>query len=1011
MRFWALMRNWFTPLVPALFCELLTFANLNVSLMAQTAATFGEIISLGGTPSDVVPDESRQRLYLVNQSANRIDIFSTTTNSVIGNISVGQGPLAAAISMDSAYLYVTNAGNSTVSVIDLKGSFVAQTVSVPTAPQGVEVGADGRALISALGTASGATTVNTLYIFDRTQLPANQLVVVPTPAAPSMPAPLPSPTLQKPNTAFPGKLMRTPNGQYIVGLINPSASQTYLFVYEVSSGSILQSRTVTGQSTVLAMSPDGSRFMAGYTLYDVATLSILAQMNNANAPFSFSTTFSTAQNVGGSVFSPDGTTIYGAFNEAVSTTPLPAPNSSTLLIADPANLAIKLGIRLPENLAGRMIISPDGANAWSLSQSGLIYLPLSTLYQYPILAVDTTQVFLTKNPCVPGLAQATVNVSNIGGGKLTYAVATINAALSTQVSTGVAPSAITFTMEPRSVTRQAGTNLVTSGSTTILAGQSLDVSLTSPNAINIPPILRVYMNYRNPDQRGVIFPLPTTPNNSPNATTITTTANTVTSGNEAVDGDQGLEDIVLDQARNLVYITNAGYNRVEVFDTVNQRFLSPIPVNQMPHQMAVSGDGNTLYVAGTGGELIDIVDLNLRQDVGHINFPPIPRQAGGTTAALYYPSAMAMGFTGLQFVLSNGTQWDVALDCSSASACANGGVTAAPRAADTLTLQTNGTNTFSTPVSMLGSPDNQNIVTLAGNGYAYVYNSATDAYGSSGFLFGAPIEGFYGPLGAGAAQAYLTLGGLYTNGSLTVLGGAANPGTSTTGALRNVVATAPLGSGSFVRLSTPYRTTITATATSDARPILELVDIANNSLTELAVAPENPRFTIFGPTARFNIPPRSMVIDANNVAYIITVSGLSVVPLTPGGTQAPQIAATKGVVNSGDGSTTLRVGGFVTVNGSNLATAATASTLPAPTVLGGSCVTFNDVVLPLLQTSSGRISAQIAATVNSGTNVVQVISLATGQQSAATTVTVLPPASTSGGLGGDLPAPSGGLGR
>jgi hypothetical protein len=255
------------------------------------------------------------------------------------------------------------------------------------------------------------------------------------------------------------------------------------------------------------------------------------------------------------------------------------------------------------------------------------------------------------------------------------------------------------------------------------------------------------------------------------------------------------------------------------------------------------------------------------------------------------------------------------------------------------------------------------------------------------------------------------LGGLYTNGSLTVLGGAANPGTSTTGALRNVVATAPLGSGSFVRLSTPYRTTITATATSDARPILELVDIANNSLTELAVAPENPRFTIFGPTARFNIPPRSMVIDANNVAYIITVSGLSVVPLTPGGTQAPQIAATKGVVNSGDGSTTLRVGGFVTVNGSNLATAATASTLPAPTVLGGSCVTFNDVVLPLLQTSSGRISAQIAATVNSGTNVVQVISLATGQQSAATTVTVLPPASTSGGLGGDLPAPSGGLGR
>ena len=1003
MRFGALMRNRSTPLVRALSCVLLAPALPDVSLMAQTAATFGQIISLGATPADVVPDESRQRMYLVNQSANRIDIFSTTTNSVIGNIPVGPGPLAAAMSMDAAYLYVTNATNSTVSVIDLKAGFVAQTAALPAVPQGVAVGADGRALISTLGTISGTTSINTLYIFDRTQFGANQLTVVPTPTAPSMPAPLPAITLQKPTVTFPSRLIATPNGQYIVGLINPSASQTYLFVYEVSAGSILESRTVTGQSTVLAMSPDGSRFMAGYTLYDVATLSILAQMNNANAPFAFNTAFSTAQNSGGSVFSPDGTTIYGAFNTAASTTLLPAPNSSTLLIANPSNLAIQLGIRLPENIVAKMVMSSDGTNAWALSQSGMIYLPLSTLYTYPILAVDSTQVFLTKNPCTPGLAQATVNVSNIGGGKLTYAVATINAALSAQVSTGVAPSAITFTMEERSVTRQAGTNLVLSGNTTVLSGQSLDVSLTSPNAINIPPILRVYMNYRNADQRGVIFPLPTTPNDSPNTSSITTTTT-------LVDGDQGLEDILLDQARNLVYITNAGYNRIEVFNTVNQQFLSPIPVNQMPHQMAISGDGNTLYVAGAGGELIDIVDLNLKQDVGHVSFPPTPRQAGGTTAALYYPSAMAMGFTGLQFVMSNGTQWAAPINCPSASQCANGGTIAAPRTADTLTLQTNGTNMFSTPVNMLGSADNQNIVTLAGNGNGYVYNSATDAYVADGLLFATPIQGFYGPLGAGSAQAYLTLGGLYTNGSLTVLGGSANASTGTTGALRNVVATAPLGSGSFVRLSTPYKTTITATASSDARPILELVDIANNSLTELAVAPENPRFTIFG-TTRFNVPPRSMVVDANNVAYIITLSGLSVVPLTPGGSAAPQIAATNGVMNSSDGSTTLRVGGFVTVNGSNLASAATASTLPPPTVLGGSCVIFNDVVVPLLQTSSGQISAQIAANVATGANVVQVISLATGQQSATTTVTVLPPASTSGGPSGDLPTPSGGLER
>jgi hypothetical protein len=317
------------------------------------------------------------------------------------------------------------------------------------------------------------------------------------------------------------------------------------------------------------------------------------------------------------------------------------------------------------------------------------------------------------------------------------------------------------------------------------------------------------------------------------------------------------------------------------------------------------------------------------------------------------------------------------------------GGNAVPRPADTVTLQTNSTNTLTTPASMMASPDNQNIVTLGGGGTAYVYNAASDAYVSAAVLFPAPIQGFFGPLAAGSAQSYLALGGLYTNESLTVLGGSANASTATTGSLRNVVATAPLDSGDFVRLSTPYRAAITTTATSDARPILEKVNIANGSPSLLAVAPENPRFTALS-TTRWNIPPRSMVIDSNNVAYIITVSGLSVVPLTPNGSTAPLVAAKSGVVNASDGSANLRVGGFITINGTNLAKAATASSLPTPTVLGGSCVLFNEVAVPLLQTTSGQITAQIPTTVTTGSNVVQVISLATAQSSTPTVVTVLP---------------------
>ena len=157
---------------------------ITCELRAQTAATFGQVIKLGATPSDVVLDESRHQLYLVNTAANRVDIFSTTTNAVTGSISVGQGPLAAAMSRDNRYLYVTNAAAGTanaMTVIDLTVGGVSQTVPMPATPQGVAVGGDGTALISTLD----STGVYTLVRFDGTQTSANQLTPVPTAATAS----------------------------------------------------------------------------------------------------------------------------------------------------------------------------------------------------------------------------------------------------------------------------------------------------------------------------------------------------------------------------------------------------------------------------------------------------------------------------------------------------------------------------------------------------------------------------------------------------------------------------------------------------------------------------------------------------------------------------------------------------------------------------------------------------------------------------------------------------------
>ena len=950
---------------------------------AQTAigATFGDVLTLpGGTPSDIVLDELRHVLYLVQNKTNQVLIFDYTSNQIVGSIATGRTPLAGAISMDGSWLYVTSSGSSSLNVIDLSVNRVVQTVQLPSAPQGVEVGADGRALVSMVG--SGVVNgipQGTLSVFDRSQVSGQQLIPVTVPALTTTLTPAPAQGLTRPTTTFTGKLMRTPDGSFIVGVITPTNANTYIFVYEVASGVILRNRTTSGQSSVISMAPDGSRFMAGFTMYDTASLSVIGQQNNANAPFTTTAAVNTLANIGGSIFTPDGTTLYSAFNTAANTNPPSPANSSTLLVNDPTNLGIRLGIRLPESIVAKIVMTSDGSEAWGLSDSGLLHLPIGHLYDYPIIMPETTQVFLSMDDCNRGVATGRLKVNNLGKGKLTYTVSTNpGAALVYQQSSGLAPSAITFTMEPgrSGVVRQPGTNIWTGAGTS--SGTPMNITLSSPEAINIPNTIRVYMNYRQSDQRGVIYPVPTTLNNNPGGT----------GGNTA--GNEGLQDILLDEARGRVYITNSGYNRIEVFDIQKQHFIAPIPVGQMPHQMAMGTDGKTLYVGNTGGESISIVDLDLGKVVDGVIFPPVQRNG---TANPIVPRSLAMGNFGLQFMMSNGSLWKVV------------GNQALPRPFDSVyTAALAGCPNC----GMMATPDNNFIITLNGTGTAYVYDATADTYVTSRLLIPAPIQGYYGVLGAGPSGSYFLVDGLIVNPSLTTLGGSASPGaTGITGGgpgvgpptitvintgNRNIAIAAPLDATRFLWLTTPVRQNITTVTRDDSRTTLEVVNIKTGEVQLAGVVPENPVVNVFG-TTRFNTLPHQMIVDsAGTTAYMITLSGLSVVSLAPiGGDTRPAIAAgARGIVNSSDGTPNIRPGSFITISGTNLAGAAAADTIPAPTVLGGSCVTFGDIAVPLLVTSKGQIQAQVPDNLPAGTHVVEVRSLATAQASDPITVTVRP---------------------
>jgi YVTN family beta-propeller protein len=924
----------------------------------STGATFGDVIRLGGTPSDIVLDESRGRLYLINSNTNQVSVYDYVNNGLLSSLYVGTTPVAAAMSMDFRYLYVSNNASASLSVIDLTSLQVIQTVSLPANPEGVEVGADGRALVTVEGS-STATSITSLYLFDQTASTGQQLTTIQfSPPSPT-PTSLPAVTLTKPITTFRGKLIRTPDGAFIIGMssINSNA-QTVLFTYQTASASILRSRTVTGQSTVLSIAPDGSRFMAGFTLYDTASLGVIAQQSANNLPFPLSSTatasFSTVADIGGSAFTPDGATLFSAFNSAPSSTPATQAQSSTLLVSRSDNLATTLGIKLPESIIAKMVILSDASQAWGLSQSGLIHLPLGELYTYPILQPASTTIFLSNDGCNAGQSGVALQVNNIGGGKLTFSVPAADASLIAQVNTGVTPGAITFMMEPgrTGVTRQYGTNLYSGGATN--SGTALNINLSSPEAINVPNTIRVYMNSRQSDQRGVIIPIPTTPTNT-----------------------EGLQDIQFDPNRNRIYIANSGYNRIEVFDITAGQLLDPISVGQFPHQMALDGDGKTLWVANSGGESIGGVDLDQGLVRTSVQFPAIPRS--GTTNPVT-PQSLIWGYSGVEFIKSDGSQWEVI----------NG--TATLRPTNSVAPVNIATSATQGPVRMVSAASGQAAIVLGGTGTAYLYNAMADAFTvANGLYSSTTIPGYFGPLAAAPDASYYLANGLVLNSSLSVIGGAqstalasSNPAPFAT--TRNVVAVAAIDQNNFLRLTTQAKTTLTATtAVGDSRPTLEQANLQTNAVSVVGAVAENPAVTVFG-TTRANVPSRLLTTDAGGNAYALTLSGLSVIPLTPQGSPPPQIAS--GAIVNADGSAKFAPGSFIVVNGSNLASNGKAIQLPAPTVLGGSCVTVGNLAIPLLQTSSGQISAQLPGDLRPGMYATQVRSLANGQQSQSVVLTV-----------------------
>jgi uncharacterized protein (TIGR03437 family) len=193
------------------------------------------------------------------------------------------------------------------------------------------------------------------------------------------------------------------------------------------------------------------------------------------------------------------------------------------------------------------------------------------------------------------------------------------------------------------------------------------------------------------------------------------------------------------------------------------------------------------------------------------------------------------------------------------------------------------------------------------------------------------------------------------------------------------------GASSYAIYSTPASS---ANALPTTQPSVQVLNANTGNPTLQIPALEGP-ISQATAAARVPIAGRTMAINSTGtVAYVITTSGLSIINLTAVPASARPLPNQRGTVNLGSYQTAIAPNGLISIFGQNLASSAVATGTPLPLILGGTCVTLNNIALPLFMTSAAQINAQIPPGTAAGSFPLVVRSIANQAASASQQITI-----------------------
>lgn len=103
----------------------------DVSVINTTTQSVIGTITVGSIPACAAVSSDGTRTYIANENSETVSVINTSSNSVIATVPVGNYPCGMAVTPNGALLYVTNAVDGTLSVINTSTNTVITTITLP----------------------------------------------------------------------------------------------------------------------------------------------------------------------------------------------------------------------------------------------------------------------------------------------------------------------------------------------------------------------------------------------------------------------------------------------------------------------------------------------------------------------------------------------------------------------------------------------------------------------------------------------------------------------------------------------------------------------------------------------------------------------------------------------------------------------------------------------------------------------------------------------------------------